>query len=424
MRRRSLTRQVGAGLAVAVFAGCAREEMPPGHGPDFEPPAVVEMFPAHGAVVPDLDDDAFIQFDEPLGDPRSMERSFVTSPAWPYIVKVGRRNARIRPRDGWRRGVVYQFTLPPGVRDLIRNQTREPIEFLFSTADTITATTTQGRVLDRVTVRTVRDARVLVIGPDSVPYSAVTDTGGKFSVISLPLGDYWAFAFRDQDRNLVLDRTFEAHDSGRVELPDFRSEVTLELWLVPPDSTPPVLVSAQSLDSVRVELSFDELLEPDWLLDSASVEVRRQDTGEVWPTESFLVGPLDVVEDLTPEGEAEDAETLTPEAEDVEGVVDPVAQALVDEESGMVADTSSAVGPVPEERSRPYGTVTVLLGRPLETATYEVSARGFANLRHFVGGGDTTFVYEPQPDPQVPAPVEDDSISGVLDVPEPDEGEP
>ncbi|MCK5482667.1 MAG: hypothetical protein KAJ13_03160, partial [Gemmatimonadetes bacterium] len=31
--------------------------------------------------------------------------------------------------------------------------------------------------------------------------------------------------------------------------------------------------------------------------------------------------------------------------------------------------------------------------------TYDVSARGFLNLRLLVGGGDTTLVYVPQPPP-------------------------
>ena len=41
--------------------------------------------------------------------------------------------------------------------------------------------------------------------------------------------------------------------------------------------------------------------------------------------------------------------------------------------------------------------------RPLAGGDYDVSARGFLNLRLLAGGGDTTFVYEPPP----PVPEED-----------------
>ena len=51
-----------------LLVSCAREEMPPGTGPDFEAPAVVEMFPRYGSAVPGMDEDAYVRFDEPLGD--------------------------------------------------------------------------------------------------------------------------------------------------------------------------------------------------------------------------------------------------------------------------------------------------------------------------------------------------------------------
>lgn len=367
-------------LAVLLgAAGCAREEMPPGHGPDFTAPAVVEMYPTPGAVVPDLDEDVYVKFDEPLGDPRSIERSLVSSPAWSYRVSVGRKDARIRPRDGWRRGVVYHFTIPPGVRDLVRNVTREPIELLFTTGAALTRTSTEGKVYDRLAVRAVRDARVLVIGSDSVPYSAVTDTGGSFALASLPTGDYWAFAFRDQNRNLLLDRDFEPHDSGLVQLPDEGSVVRLDLWLVPPDSTPPMLSRVQATDSLNLLLEFDDLMEPDHPLDSATVSVRRRDPEEAWPVDSFFVGqpppPAPAVESA---GERE------------EGLVEPVVGAA------GIPDTAAA-GPV--ERARPSGIVTVRLGRSLVEGAFDVSVRGFGNVRGLVGGGDTTFVYEPPPPP-------------------------
>ncbi len=403
--------------AVAVAASCARAEQPPGHGPDFEPPAVVDLFPSHGAVVPDLDEDAFVRFDEPLGDPRSIERALVASPAWPYIVNAGRRNVRIRPRDGWRSGVVYQFTIPAGLRDLIRNQTREPVEFLFSTGEDITSTSTGGRVRDRVSLGSVRDARILVIGADSVPYTAVTDTAGRFAIASLPVGDYWAFGFRDQNRNLILDREFEAHDSSRVELLDPQTRVELDLWLIPPDSTPPVLISAAAADSLQVLLSFDEILEPDFPLDSASVDVRRQDDGQEWPVASFAVGqpepaaPPAGMDAESPDEVGLDEEPPPAEAEPPPGDIEVEAQELAVDSAATDLTTQD------EERGRPLATVVVRLARPLTPATYEVSARGFANLRLLVGGGDTTFVYEPPPEP---APADEDAVPDTPDPAAPD----
>jgi hypothetical protein len=392
MRRKVHTaRRLIPVLAIAL-AACAKEEMPPGTGPDFEPPSVVEMFPEHGSTVPDLDEDAYVGFDEPLGDPRSVARVVETSPAWSYEINAGRRNVRIRPRDGWRPGIVYTFRIPPGLRDLVRNQTREPIEFLFSTGTEISDTRTTGTVWDRETVVAVRQIAVQVIGGDSVPYAAVTDTGGNFTLPALPVGDYWAFAFRDQNQNRILDRGFEPHDSGRVILSDRTSVARLDLWLTSPDSTPPQLGSAEATDSLHIRLGFDDLLEPDAPLGEASVRVARAATGEEWPVSEFVVGALPVVDSTS--SDAADADSIEADA-DLQA--DPITPEPTDQ-GEISPDETVEPGWVAVEKTRPQRFVSVRLGRALSEGTYDVSARGFLNLRLLAGGGDTTIVYEP-PDP-------------------------
>jgi hypothetical protein len=381
------------GLALAG-AGCALEEMPPGTGPDFEAPAVTEMFPAHRTAVPDLDEDAFIRFDEPVGDPRSLARVVETSPAWLYEINAGRSNVRIRPVDGWRPGVVYTFRIPPGLRDLVRNQTSQPIELIFTTGTEFYDTHTGGTVWDRETVRKVRDIAVHVLGPDSVPYAAVTDTAGSFALPGLPPGDYWAFAFRDQNRNRTMERDFEPHDSGRVSLSAAESVTELELWLTSPDSTPPLLGMTRATDSLTIRLDFDDLLEPEAPLDGAFVTVEEVETGAQWPVAEFVVGDF----------------AAAPEPED---------GAATDSAAVGVAEDPDDVEPPPAEqelRPRPQRFVSVRLGRGLVEGTYAVSARGFPNLRLLSGGGDTTFVYEPPPAP------EEEGMEGEDGIVEPEEG--
>jgi len=369
-------------LAIGL-ASCAREEMPPGTGPDFAPPAVVEMYPVHGSAVPGLDEDAYVRFDEPLGDSRSVPRLVETSPAGLYDIRAGRRDVRIRPRDGWRPGVVYMFRIPPGLRDLIRNQTREPIELLFTTGPELSETRTTGTVWDRETVRAVRGASVQVIGADSVPYAAVADTGGNFLLPSLPVGDYWAFAFRDQNQNRTLDRDFEPDDSGRVSLPESASVVRLEFWLTEPDSTAPMIGSAEVEDSLTLRVEFDDLLEPDAPLDSATVTVSLADTGEEWPVSRFAVGPLNAV-DSTLSGAVGPEEAALPSVatgDSISGTPD------------VSVDSATERGQA--TRARPQRFVTVRLGRALGAGTYDVRASGFVNVRFLTGGGATTVSYEP-----------------------------
>jgi len=299
---------------------------------------------------------------------------------------------------------------------MIRNQTREPIEFLFTTGTELSNTRTGGRVMDRETVRSVRDASILVLGLDSIPYWAVSDTGGNFTVPSLPVGDYWAFAFRDQNRNMVLDREFEPHDSGHVSLPESGSVVELEFWMTAPDTTAPLLGSAEATDSLHLRLDFDDLLEPDSLLSDAVVRVVLRESGEEWPVEEFVVGGLSVVSDTTSVEPADSAQVGLVR----EGLGVPPDTAEAARQDSVPPDTAEAVrqDPVPSERlelgvrdssdlerSRPQRFVTVRLGRALSGGTYDVAARGILNLRLLAGGGDTTMVYVPPPPPaEIPEP--------------------
>ena len=379
-------------LLLAVFA-CAREEMPPGTTPDFEPPRVTEMYPMPGTAVPDMDGKAYVRFDEPLADPRSVERVLETSPAWLYEVKAGRSKIEVRPRDGWRPGVVYAFRIPPGLRDLVRNQTREPIEFLFTTGERFLDTRASGRAWDRESVRPARDISILVTGADSIPYASVTDTAGDFSLLGLPTGSYWAFAFRDQNRNRALDREFEPYDSARVHLADSVSSVEVQLWLTPPDSTGPVLTGAEAVDSLTVRLEFDDLLDPEASLDSTFVRITSlpaEDTlgvqglsfGMALPADTAMAG---MEADSTAAGEAVEDSVRGPPAGSPEAL-----------RPDSVAGDSVGL----PERPRPERLVTVRLERSLAAGEYRVSTGGFVNLRNLSGGGDTTFVYEPPPVPE------------------------
>ncbi|MEJ2483655.1 MAG: Ig-like domain-containing protein, partial [Gemmatimonadota bacterium] len=262
------------GLFVAMAVGCANVEAPPGTGPDFEAPSVVERYPAPGSIVSGLDGDAWIRFDEPVQSPRNLERGLDLSPAWEWKFSPRTSGFAVRPREGWREGVVYRIRIPAGVADLIRNRTQQVIEWTFSTGPEISETRIDGIVYDRVTVTGTRDARLLFLSADSVPYSVVSDTGGVYGMRSLPPADYTVFAFMDQNRNRRLDPRSEPWDSASVSLPESDSRYAIDLWMVPPDSTPPRLVSVVAFDTVTLALEFDEPLDPEASLDEAVVTVQ------------------------------------------------------------------------------------------------------------------------------------------------------
>lgn len=426
-------------VVVALVSTCANVEAPPGSGPDFDPPAVLERYPAPGAVVPDLDDDASIRFDEPIQSPRNLERGLDLSPAWDWKFNPSTRGFSVKPREGWRTGVVYHVRVPRGVADLLRNTTRTSIEWTFSTGPDISRTRIDGTIYDRIQGAGVRDARILFLPQDSIPYSVVSDTGGVFSMNSLPPGEYLVLGFLDQNRNRRLDRGMETYDSAVVSLPDSISRHALNLWMIPPDSTPPVLVGVVAFDTVTVVLEFDEPLEPEASFDSVRVSVTPALGGAELPVAGLRVGqsgtpgsvpPVRTVPGgETPDPVADDEMEVRPDSLDVpEGV--EVADSIrgVADSVGVRGDSIPAADSLAvdlqepgepgrpgrpglgnaEARERPYPFLIVTLEQALTEDSFRVSVGGVSNLRGLTGGGDTTFVYVAPLPALAPADAEED----------------
>jgi hypothetical protein len=411
-----------AGLVSLAGTSCANELPPPGAHPDVQPPSVVEITPKPDSIQPDFRGDIRIRFDEPITVGRNIATELIASPAGRYEVQAGFSDLRVRPRDGWR-VAVYCIELPAGIQDLLRNRTESAIDFCFSTGPEISATMVTGEVYDAVSGESVRDGRVLFLAlpEDSTPYTAATDQEGSFGLQALPPATYWAFGFVAQNRNFELDRTLEPHDSTEFTLSGETSSATLRLTLLPADTTPPLLATAEAVDSLLLQLRFDDYL-PRSPGAEGRVTVREVDSNRQVPVRFVLIGELsDLPDSLRPEppdsaetvpGDeeippADSVETLPGEAELGPVEAEPEPEEERREEREPLAVPGEAVRQeregrrtaVPQEGPPlPTQSVIVLLKEALRPATYRVFAEGFLNLRQLSGGGDTVFVYEAEED--------------------------
>jgi hypothetical protein len=387
---------------------CANELPPPGTYPDAQPPQVVEIRPTPDSIVPDFGGDIRIRFDEPITVGRNLATELAASPAGRYEVQAGFSDLRIRPRDGWR-VAVYCIKLPEGIQDLLRNRTESAIDFCFSTGPDISATLVTGEVFDVTSGAAVRDGRVLFLAlpEDSTPYTAVTDPEGSFGLQALPPATYWAYGFVDQNRNFELDRTLEPHDSTEFTLSGETSSAAIRLTLIPADTTPPLLASAEAVDSLLVQLRFDDFL-PRGQQAEGRVTVREVETERPVPVRFVLIGePADLPDSLRPE--PPDSSDTTPAEKEVaagDSIGTPSIEDLR-ERLGLPPRLGEAEPREGEERQAaaepegaplPTQSVIVFLEETLRPATYRVVAEGFVNLRRLSGGGDTTFVFAVEPD--------------------------
>ncbi len=389
-------------MALLIMLGCAREMPPPGARPDEIPPSIVRIRPAPDSTVVDFDGALEIRFSEPVRVPNGIAREMFVSPMETYESEVGFADLRLRPEDGWRDSVVYCFTIPTdGINDLLRNGMEIPVEFCFSTGAEILDASVEGEVIDALTGQPLEEARVIFwAGPDSVPYGAISDSIGRFVARGLPPGEYEAFGFVDRNRNMIPDRELESYDSASVAAsPDTPTE--LRLVLVAPDTTPPVLARGLVVGSETVQLEFDDyLLNPQ--PEEPAITIRDSATNQTLEIVASLIGSADEV--TFPPDSAALADSIA--AADSAAVADSEAAG----DSTAVADSAAVEAPSPdsagsvmsdsvteEDPILPSRFITVRLATVIDSGTYRVSVTGAVNVRRLTGGGDTSFVAEPEP---------------------------
>ena len=248
--------------AMAAAQGCAAIQEPPGGPPDTTPPAIVAVSPDSGAVIPGWRDAAVIRFNEVVDERSggSLDKLITLSPAPRELAVEWKRTAvAVRPKDGWRQGVIYQISLLPGIQDLRNNRLREGRTIVFSTGPAIPSTRLSGTVLDweqgRLAPRALIEAILL---PDSLRYLGVADSAGAFAMGALPAGRYLVRAGVDANNNRHLDLR-ESFDSATVTLDSTASRI---FWAVRQDTVGPSLTRATIGDSVSLRLEFNQVLPP------------------------------------------------------------------------------------------------------------------------------------------------------------------
>ena len=328
-------------IVVFSLGACAHIEPPPGGPQDSIPPALILTRPDTLAVVPNFTGPAALVFEDRLSE-RGIEDAILISPltSAPNIDHRG-SEIRVSLRRGWQPGRIYQITVLPGLQDLWNNRIRQPTTLTFSTGPPIPDTRVTGRVLDRVTGRAEVGTRVeAILRPDSLVYATATDSAGAFTFARIPAGTYSVRAFRDINRNRSLD-SYEANDTALALVQAGATDTAaIRLAVLPPDSTPPALASAQAADSI-VELRFDDFLDPAQVLSTAQVQISG------------------------PGGQ---------------GV--PVTAVRPGGGAGAAPDTAQRL---------PSQTLLVQPAAPLAPAAeYRIRVEGVRNLRGLLGGGETT----------------------------------
>jgi hypothetical protein len=321
---------------------------------------------------------------ERLSEQRIEESVMVSPRTSPVEVSHHGDEIRVDLRRGWQPGIIYHVVVGSAVQDLFNNRLSEPAELVFSTGPAIPNTYTTGVVIDRITARPDTSVRVEAIRrADSLVYAAPTDTAGRFVISRIPAGDYLVRAFRDVNRNRALD-PFEARDTARATAA-VNDSARVQLSVVMPDTTPPRAASATLAAANRVEVKFDDYLDPGQEIPPTRVTLVGPDSTAV-PIAGVRVGTGPAPGDSAARGAARPAAPQQPPA----GIPPLVA----------APGARGPIGPVPSQTL----TLDLATGTSLAPATrYRVRIAGVLNVVGLSGDAEVEFTTPPAPPAPPPA---------------------
>jgi hypothetical protein len=395
---------------IAGLQGCAHVAMPPGGPPDSTPPLLVAVVPESLSVNPGFDDEVRFEFDEPISE-RNIQTSTILYPLElrPKIGK-GKRELRVKPREGWVEDRIYHVRVDPVIQDLFNNTIREPLHYVFSTGMIIPENVVEGYVFDRITAQPLREGRVdMVHLPDTLRYGTVADTSGSFQLSTLPPGDYLAIGYEDINGNRKADE-FDRSDTARVSL-DPEEALSLEFNVFRHDTVGPVLAGVTVVDSMVLELEFDGYLDPEAPLPTADARVfALQDSSPVgidtvmhaWQY-TIWRDSVDAVRRARADSlaalEAAAADTIAaPDSAAVEPPpAPPPPRPQREPEEGQEEEEPQEPIALPDRR------IYVVTDTRIPVGTHIVSVRNVMNLSGFAGGGQLEFEpLAPEPEEEPP----------------------
>lgn len=243
---------------------------PTGGPPNQDPPQVLRITPADGAVNVDVEV-IEITFSEYISQ-ASFPQAVSITPAFerPLEFRWRRRSVEIRLPEPLRPNTTYILTLDTNLRDYYNVALKQPITLAFATGPTINQGKLQGNVVDARTGEAVSGMDVFAYAapdaaaPDTLPerpaYRTQTDDNGQFAFSYLSEQPYFVLALRDVNRNRRLDanEAFAVPPRPAILADSVAAPIEVPWLVTQQDTLRPVLERVGSLSSRRLTARFSE----------------------------------------------------------------------------------------------------------------------------------------------------------------------
>ncbi len=226
------------GLAfLSLFFSCAQQTSPSGGPKDETPPYLLESTPKanqlnfKGTVIT-------LTFTEDVIVSNPKEQLIITPDIGPDYEIVAKKNKVILTMENQLQDTTtYAFNFGESVQDITEKNPAENLHLAFSTGPTIDSLSIEGNVYDLLKGNPIEKAVVAIYQSDTFnifthkpSYISRTNKEGRFRISNLKEGTYYLYAYRDKNRNLIVDSKSEPYgffvnpivldkDTSAVEIP-------------------------------------------------------------------------------------------------------------------------------------------------------------------------------------------------------------
>ncbi|OQX86266.1 hypothetical protein B6D60_06585 [candidate division KSB1 bacterium 4484_87] len=260
-------------LLILLISFCAKQ-MPPRGGPeDKTPPAVISIFPDDGALNVPTDTEIKIGFSE-LVVKRTFEEAFFISPLPSEEIRFHWHGKKVKISfgDTLKSPRTYVVTIGAKTSDLRNNRMEQSVSIAFSTGPQIDQGQISGHVFGNTNISgTLVCAYLLADSSRPNPGKVLADyytqcnETGEYQLKYVAPGKYRLFAIGDKDGDRKYSRGFETigMPNSDIELTAIKLHLSdIDFQITTEDTLLPFLKSAYAADQNRVDVRFNETVQP------------------------------------------------------------------------------------------------------------------------------------------------------------------
>lgn len=271
---------------------CAKQTAPTGGPKDTIPPVLVSSRPVNQQTNY-TSTTIQLTFDEQLVLNNPKEQIIITPDLGNKFEAQSKKNdVSIKFEAPLNPNTTYSINFRDAVQDITEKNPAENLKLAFSTGTYIDSLAIAGTVKDLLKSTEIKDATVALYLNDSFNifkhkpiYFTKTDIKGQFQITNLKPGDYYIYAFNDNNKNLVVESKSESYGylTNTIHLMQNNNNITIPLVRL--DARPLLLTSARpsgtyfniktskSIDRYKIETNPDDTIYSSHSEDPANIRL-------------------------------------------------------------------------------------------------------------------------------------------------------